>query len=736
MFYLKQSTASQSVLLGPYIDDTDGKTAETGLTIANTDIRLSKNGGNMAAKNSGGGTHDEAGWYAITLNATDTDTVGTLQISSDVSGALPVWLECTVVEEAVYVALYAASAPGPITAAAVNTEVDNSMVTYGLDHLISASVSDTDVADDSIIAQMTDAGSTADYTNFSPTEDSLRAISEKVSGIGSASGGGFNFAAVGDDALTDTINNAEAAVDKSTTPATVGIPVTGHAFLKGHEVTIAGTANYNGSFAIDSVSTNEVVIVSSFTAETFSGSDTIVSSIKATSIEGVQTTNTFASTVSEDGVFHVIDDDGSNNFTISYRYEIGGGRLATEAVFAGFLNSNNDNALLQAYDFVGSAWETRALLTGQNGSVNQTVTISLLARNTGTSGVDLGVVFLRITDDTPRGSSNPTLNTDSLLVEAQGIGQTVGYEGGAIWIDTVDGTAGTESFVNGVADKPVLTLADALTLSSARNLHRFIVAPGSSITFAETHKDQVWVGESWDLALGGQDCDGSHFFGADVTGTATATNEMHFDHCEMGTCTLGQAHIDTCDFEGTITISQAATYVMVNCAHVSGTPTVDFGSGVGSTTVHLHDYHGAITILNMGQSGTDILHFSSGDGKLTLDSTNTGGTKNLNGTFELADSSTGQTTNQGGSAIPILDSILVDTNSLNDGAISELSQAAPSATPTLRNAVMLMYMALRDRVDTTSTVFEIHNDAGTVIAKATVSDDGTTFTRAELESGP
>lgn len=110
MQYLRQATGSQAVLIGPFVDSTDGVTAETGLTIANTDIRLSANGGNMAAKNSGGGTHDENGWYTITLDATDTATVGRLQVSCVVSGALPVFSEFQVLEENVYDMLFAASA--------------------------------------------------------------------------------------------------------------------------------------------------------------------------------------------------------------------------------------------------------------------------------------------------------------------------------------------------------------------------------------------------------------------------------------------------------------------------------------------------------------------------------------------------------------------------------------------------------------------------------------------------
>lgn len=112
MLFLKQSTASQALKLGPFVDDTDGKTAETGLTVSASDIRLSKNGGSYAAKNSGGGTHDENGWYGITLDATDTNTVGTLQISCHKSGALPVFMEVHVLEEVVYERLFASGAAG------------------------------------------------------------------------------------------------------------------------------------------------------------------------------------------------------------------------------------------------------------------------------------------------------------------------------------------------------------------------------------------------------------------------------------------------------------------------------------------------------------------------------------------------------------------------------------------------------------------------------------------------
>lgn len=114
MIYLKQSTASQSVLIGPFVDDSDGATPETALSIANTDIRLSPNGGNMVAKNSGGGTHDEAGMYSITLDATDTATVGSLQLSVKVTGALYVFHDFQVLEETIYDKLFGSGATGDL----------------------------------------------------------------------------------------------------------------------------------------------------------------------------------------------------------------------------------------------------------------------------------------------------------------------------------------------------------------------------------------------------------------------------------------------------------------------------------------------------------------------------------------------------------------------------------------------------------------------------------------------
>ena len=107
--WIKQSTAA-TVKLGPFLDDTDGKTPETGLTISQADIRLSKNGGAFAqSNNAAGATHNENGYYDVPLNTTDANTLGTLRVAVSKSGALPVWQDYMVVPANVWDSMFGAS---------------------------------------------------------------------------------------------------------------------------------------------------------------------------------------------------------------------------------------------------------------------------------------------------------------------------------------------------------------------------------------------------------------------------------------------------------------------------------------------------------------------------------------------------------------------------------------------------------------------------------------------------
>jgi hypothetical protein len=81
----------------------------------------------------------------------------------------------------------------------------------------------------------------------------------------------------------------------------------------------------------------------------------------------------------------------------------------------------------------------------------------------------------------------------------------------------------------------------------------------------------------------------------------------------------------------------------------------------------------------------------------------------------------------------VLDVMATDT-------FTELSQGVPSATPTHRDALMLIYMALRNRLDVDTSGGtdhkEIYNDANVVITKKILTDDGSTYREDKMITGP
>lgn len=115
MLILKQSTAID-IRMGPFVDATDGVTPETGITLGAADQAevLKANGAATAAMSGTFAAVTGAdGWYDYTASTTDTNTVGEVVfVVQDSSVCLPVFTRAYVVEEALYDALYGASATG------------------------------------------------------------------------------------------------------------------------------------------------------------------------------------------------------------------------------------------------------------------------------------------------------------------------------------------------------------------------------------------------------------------------------------------------------------------------------------------------------------------------------------------------------------------------------------------------------------------------------------------------
>lgn len=105
---LKQST-SVVIPFGPFVSPSDGVTLVTSLVSAldhaSTGIFLNKNGGAGAVRHATvtATTYDAYGNYLVTLDATDTDTLGALRVSfAAAASCAPVWQDFMVVPANIY----------------------------------------------------------------------------------------------------------------------------------------------------------------------------------------------------------------------------------------------------------------------------------------------------------------------------------------------------------------------------------------------------------------------------------------------------------------------------------------------------------------------------------------------------------------------------------------------------------------------------------------------------------
>jgi len=126
----------QTILLGPFVNATDGKTAEPGLAGSMTVYLFKSPASVSVARHSTTAiAHDRLGYYAVTLDTDDLDFTGPLVVLASPSGALPVRQMYDVVNQQFYFAMFPG---GPLQADLVQWDGDADPVTNGADLLGSA----------------------------------------------------------------------------------------------------------------------------------------------------------------------------------------------------------------------------------------------------------------------------------------------------------------------------------------------------------------------------------------------------------------------------------------------------------------------------------------------------------------------------------------------------------------------------------------------------------------------
>ena len=309
--------------------------------------------------------------------------------------------------------------------------------------------------------------------------------------------------------------------------------------------------------------------------------------------------------------------------------------------------------------------------------------------------------------------------TDSAGRRLRLVQESQGYEEGAVWIDTVNGTTGTTDFEHGTVELPVKTLAEAITIAASVGLTRFHVIVGSTITFAEGHTSEVWVGDNWSLVLAGQDISNIYVSGANVSGIGTGSGDQTLINCHLGACTWPTGtHLDHCIFEGTQTLGAAGNYGFNDCAHgtTAGISTIDFGSGLNASVLHMHPYHGGLEIQNMGAGTGTYLLYINGDGLLTFNANRSAtSTVNIAGNWDITDNA--------GGAITVNDDARFDVDNAWTQQMAD-STVADGTIPTREQAMLFLARFLTE-FGISGTVLTINKEDGTTAVATFTLDDGT-----------
>jgi hypothetical protein len=347
-------------------------------------------------------------------------------------------------------------------------------------------------------------------------------------------------------------------------------------------------------------------------------------------------TNDYTSTSNINSIYHTITSTGASG-AVTYQFACGGGTSPVEAIWVGYVQSGNDTINVSAWRHDTGAWENLRTIVGTAGATIQTINATLYARHMGTSSAELGKVYIRLW--TFSGTS-PVIATDQIKVAYSVTSRTVGYADGAVWINTLSGTSGTEIFVNGTADNPCLTLADALTIATSLGTSRFRVSNNSTITLASATATKTFIGNNWHLALNSQDITHSVFEGAEVSGIGSATDIVEFIDCRFTTATLPPATIIegvlTSNTGGGITCAASGDYYFLSCySGIAGNarPTITFAP---SANVNLRNYSGGITLENMGAGSNASVE---GRGNLVISANCSAGNVVVRGLFSLTNSS-------------------------------------------------------------------------------------------------
>jgi hypothetical protein len=215
--------------------------------------------------------------------------------------------------------------------------------------------------------------------------------------------------------------------------------------------------------------------------------------------------------------------------------------------------------------------------------------------------------------------------------------------GGAVWVDTANGTAGTVVGVNGIPTLPVKGFPNAKTIADAIGVHTLCVLGGGDQAIRGTMNGYTFMGigdpTRNKIDLNSQDVGGSMFIDLDITGIQGG-DRAAFIRCALEDASLDAIALD-CSLRGDITLLGDRDNVFIGCVSSEPgdkTPSLIFSGG--SESVQFRGYSGGLHLYGMGSN--DSLSFDCIGGQLQIGAgVNVNAKITARGMITLADSTAG-----------------------------------------------------------------------------------------------
>ncbi len=444
-FALRKSTAGQVVQF-KMVDSTTGL-KKTGLTIANTDIKLVFEAGTtQTSKNSGGATEiGSTGVYYMTLDATDSATLGRLRIDIEVAGALPWFANLMVLAAVAWDALYASS--GGAIMADVQT-IKTQAVTCAAGVTVNANVGTTQAItfnannfqkvslNDILATTLTEtsgllAGGFKQFFNVSTPTGTVNSLPNAVAGASGGlliagsnaattfatltSTGAFTTGGFSAGAITATTVTASGAVAFQSTFAVTTSTALGA--ISGSTLTLSGAVAFQSTFivtgAVTFSSTFATTGTTTFNAFTVTNATTLTGAVSLGSTLGVTGTVTFNAFTC------------TNNFTVSGNWLTSGTTTWTgAAAFSAGLTSN---------------------ITGTLGTVTNLTNAPTVGDFTSTMKTSIGTAVVASAVASVTAGVTVTTNNDKTGYSLTVTPPTAATIATAVWTDTTAGDFATTS---------------------------------------------------------------------------------------------------------------------------------------------------------------------------------------------------------------------------------------------------------------------------------------------------